>query len=72
MTNYIILCFKKGKSFYNNGGANLPLHGTKLLVSIAINRSLGESIMRQAVTPAELHPKPMHIVKACLPCAWAF
>ena len=29
------------------GGANRPLHGTKELVIIAINRSLGESMIRQ-------------------------
>ena len=40
---------------------NRPLHGTKLLVSIAISRSLGESIMRQPTTPAALQPKPMHM-----------
>ena len=42
---------------------NLPLHGTKLFVKIAINLSLGESIMRHPVTPAALHPKPIHMVK---------
>ena len=36
---------------------NLPLQGTKLLVSIAINFSLGELIILQPVTPAALHPK---------------
>ena len=44
-----------------------PLQGTKLLVSIAIIRSRGESIILHPVTPTALHPKPMHIVKACLP-----
>ena len=38
-----------------------PLHGTKLLVSIAISLSLGESIIRQPVIPAALQPKPMHM-----------
>lgn len=37
---------------------NLPLHGTKLLVSIAISFSLGEFIILQPVTPAALQPKP--------------
>lgn len=40
---------------------NLPLQGTKLFVSIAISLSLGESIMRQPVTPAALQPSPMHM-----------
>ena len=42
---------------------NLPLQGTKLFVMIAIKRSLGESMMRQPMIPAALHPKPMHMVK---------
>ncbi len=46
---------------------NLPLHGTKLFVRIAIRRSLGDSITRAAMTPAALQPKPMLIVSACLP-----
>ena len=46
---------------------NLPLQGTKLFVSIAINLSRGESIILQPVTPTALHPNPIHIVKACLP-----
>ena len=51
---------------------NRPLQGTKLLVIIAINRSLGESIILQAITPAALHPNPIHIVRACFPWAQAF
>lgn len=35
-----------------------PLQGTKLLVSIAINLSLGESIILAPTTPAALQPKP--------------
>ena len=46
---------------------NLPLQGTRKFVIIAINLSLGESIILQPMTPAALHPKPMHIVNACLP-----
>ena len=46
---------------------NLPLQGTKLLVSMAINLSLGESIILHPITPAALHPNPIHIVKHCLP-----
>lgn len=42
---------------------NLPLHGTKQFVSIAISLSRGESIMRQPTIPAALHPNPMHIVE---------
>ena len=49
---------------------NRPLQGTRLLVKIAIRRSLGESIMRQPVTPAALQPKPMHKVRACFPQEW--
>ena len=44
-----------------------PLHGTKLLVIVAINLSLGESIILQAIIPAALQPKPMHMVSACFP-----
>lgn len=38
-----------------------PLQGTKLLVIIAMRRSLGESIIRQPTIPAALQPKPMHM-----------
>ena len=38
-----------------------PLQGTKLLVMMAISRSLGLSMMRQPTTPAALQPKPMHM-----------
>ena len=34
---------------------NLPLHGTRLLVMIAISLSRGESIILQPTTPAALH-----------------
>ena len=51
---------------------NLPLQGTKLLVKIAINLSLGESIILHPVTPHALHPNPMHIVSACFPHAQHF
>ena len=44
-----------------------PLHGTKVLVRMAISRSRGDSMMRVEITPAALHPKPMAIVRACLP-----
>lgn len=43
---------------------NLPLQGTKLLVSIAMSRSRGESMIRHPTTPAALHPNPMHM-KRC-------
>ena len=39
-----------------------PLHGTKTLVSMAISRSRGESMIRQPITPTALHPKPIHMV----------
>lgn len=45
---------------------NLPLQGTKLLVRIAINFSLGELIILQPVTPALLQPKPIHKVMTIL------
>ncbi len=41
---------------------NRPLQGTKLFVTTAIKRSRGESIILHPVTPAALHPKPMHMV----------
>ena len=41
---------------------NLPLHGTKLFVKIAIILSLGESIILHPVTPQLLQPNPMHMV----------
>jgi len=40
-----------------------PLQGTKTLVIVAINLSLGESMILQPITPAALHPNPMHMVK---------
>ena len=49
---------------------NRPLHGTRLLVRIAISRSLGESMILHPVTPATLHPNPIIMVKACFPQAW--
>ena len=49
-----------------------PLHGTKLLVKIAISLSLGESIILHPTTPAALHPNPIHIVSACFPQALHF
>ena len=41
---------------------NLPLHGTKLFVSIAISLSLGDSIILHPITPHALHPNPMHML----------
>ena len=48
---------------------NLPLQGTRLLVSMARSLSRGESIMRHPITPAALHPSPIHMVRDCLPHA---
>jgi hypothetical protein len=48
---------------------HLPLQREKLLVMMAMRRSLGLSMIRVATTPAALQPKPMHMVKACFP--WA-
>ena len=61
--NIVIIAIKVG---------NLPLHGTKLFVIIAINLSRGESIILHPIIPQALQPNPMHMVSACLPCAWAF
>jgi hypothetical protein len=44
-----------------------PLQSEKLLVIIAMRRSLGLSIILVATTPAALQPKPILMVKACLP-----
>ena len=49
-----------------------PLQGTKLLVSIAIIRSLGESMILQPTTPAALQPNHIHMVSACFPQVLAF
>jgi len=46
-----------------------PLHSEKLFVMIAMRRSRSLSMMRVETTPAALQPKPMLIVRACLP--WA-
>lgn len=48
---------------------NLPLQGTNEFVRIAINLSLFPEMILHPTTPAALQPKPMHIVKACLPQA---
>ena len=61
--NIVAIVIKNGKR---------PLQGTKQLVNIAINFSLGESIIFVPTTPAALQPKPMHIVRACFPEAQAF
>lgn len=37
---------------------NLPLHGTKLFVKIAIKRSRGESIILHPTTPCSITTKP--------------
>ena len=58
--NIVIIAIKVGKR---------PLHGTKLFVSMARRRSLGESIIRQPTTPAALHPNPIAIQSACFPHA---
>ena len=56
--NIVIIAIKVG---------NLPLQGTKLFVTVAIIRSLGDSIIRQPVTPQALHPNPINIVRDCFP-----
>ena len=57
------IVIKKGKR---------PLQGTKLFVIIAINLSLGESIILALTTPAALQPNPIHMVNACFPEVQAF
>ena len=49
-----------------------PLQSEKLLVMMAINLSRGLSMIRVEITPAALHPNPMVMLRACLPCAPAF
>ncbi|MMZ68702.1 hypothetical protein D1872_314200 [compost metagenome] len=44
-----------------------PLQGTKLLVRMASIRSRGDSIMRVERIAAALQPKPIDMVRACLP-----
>ena len=44
-----------------------PLHKEKLFVIIAINLSLGLSMILVATTPAALQPNPILMVKACFP-----
>ena len=61
--NIVEIVIKKG---------NLPLQGTKTFVKIAINLSLGESIILHPHTPAALQPNPMHMVIICLPLVYAF
>lgn len=39
-----------------------PLQGIKLLVKMAISRSLGESMILHPVTPTALQPRPIHMV----------
>ena len=51
---------------------NLPLHGIKLFVAIAISFSLFESIILLPTIPAALQPKLMQYVKDCLPHALNF
>ena len=48
-------------------GGNFPLQGIRQEVRTAISFSLGESIMRQPVTPTALQPRLMHMVRACFP-----
>ena len=61
--NMEIIAIKVGKR---------PLQGTRLLVRMAISRSLGESMIRHPTTPAALQPNPMAMVKACFPQVLAF
>ena len=60
--NIVIIAISVGKR---------PLQGTKQFVNMAMRRSRGESMMRQPVTPQALQPKPIIIVRHCLPHACA-
>lgn len=60
--NIVITAIKAG---------NLPLHGIKLFVMIAMSCSLGELIILHPVTPAALQPNPIHMVSACFPQVFA-
>ena len=51
---------------------NFPLHGTRDEVSMAARRSRGLSMIRHPVTPQAVHPRLMHMVRACFPQALAF
>lgn len=46
---------------------NLPLHGTKTLVKIAISFSFGEVIILHPTMAAALQPNPIQAVRDCLP-----
>ena len=48
-------------SIFQKNGGKRPLQGTRLFVRIAISRSRGLSMMRHPMTPAALHPNPMHM-----------
>ena len=67
---YTLYLYIKGFQHFSMGYASAL--AWLLLVMIATKRSLGDSIILHEVTPAALHPKPIHIVKDCLPCAHAF
>ena len=44
-----------------------PLHRAKLLVTMAIMRSRGLSMMRVEIMPAALQPKPIIMLSDCFP-----
>lgn len=54
---------------FSDGGISVAGH--EVVVRMAMSRSRGESMIRQPTTPAALQPKPMHMVRACLPQALA-
>jgi len=59
--------FHKEHGYYCNQSWETTVAGYKLLVIVAISLSRGESIIRHPMTPAALQPKPMHMVRDCLP-----
>ena len=63
--NFLVLFINIEAKIINPG--NLPLHGVKLLVRIAINFSRSELIVLHETTPAALQPNPMHILKTYFP-----
>ena len=62
----------KNREIMVNRVGSRPLQGRKALVRMAMSRSLGESMIRQPVTPTALQPKPMAMVRHCLPQARHF
>ena len=61
----VFLFFVKNIVIRSINEGNFPLHGINELVRIAINLSRLDDIILLAVTPTELHPKPIQVVRDC-------